>query len=160
MFFDDQIDVCGDVAQPSQSLEDGVLSLTFDDGPGAGGAPDRAGPRTLDLARMLHSLGIRATFFCQGSKIREFPDVAGQVSRLGHLVANHTFHHPNLADLLNPSHPNYNPQRLISEVIDTDGQLRAVSASRAFLFRAPTEPGLARRPAAAAITIPARRPTF
>jgi peptidoglycan/xylan/chitin deacetylase (PgdA/CDA1 family) len=80
------------------SLPAGTLSLTFDDGPGetAGVGP---GPRTLDIARFLAGQGIRATFFLAGVHAERYPHLPAEIAALGHLLANHAYHHLDLEDL-------------------------------------------------------------
>lgn len=80
------------------SLEDGQLCLTFDDGPGesASGGP---GPRTIELAEYLAGEGVHATFFLCGKYIRELPHAPARLRELGHAVGNHTYTHPDLREL-------------------------------------------------------------
>src|SRR3954452_7689064 len=82
-----------------KSLPDRTLALTFDDGPGAtaGAGP---GPRTVEVADYLNSVGIQATFFMVGKYASDLPDVMPAVEELGHLVGNHTYAHPNLPELV------------------------------------------------------------
>lgn len=77
-------------------LPERTLCLTFDDGPGstAGFGP---GPRTVELAQFLADRGIPATFFVIGAFAEAQLRLVEQVSRMGHLIANHTFNHPALA---------------------------------------------------------------
>ncbi|MBG0813879.1 polysaccharide deacetylase family protein [Planomonospora sp. ID82291] len=66
------------------------VALTFDDGPG---------PATGELLDALAAGGARATFFVTGSNAVARPDLLGRMSREGHLVANHTWSHRDLASL-------------------------------------------------------------
>ncbi|MBG0820406.1 polysaccharide deacetylase family protein [Planomonospora sp. ID91781] len=66
------------------------VALTFDDGPG---------PATGELLDALAARGARATFFVTGSNAVARPDLLGRMSREGHLVANHTWSHRDLASL-------------------------------------------------------------
>ncbi len=75
--------------------ENRTLVLTYDDGPGQiEAAPDAAGPRTLDLAKYLHEMNIRATFFVIGKHAILHRDILETLTRLGHLIGNHTYNHP------------------------------------------------------------------
>ena len=76
-----------------------TLCLTYDDGPGATHGPG-PGPRTLELAGYLRDEGIPATFFMVGQHARLLADVPLAVSRLGHLVGNHTDTHRSLLEVL------------------------------------------------------------
>lgn len=59
--------------------------LTFDDGP----VPEVT-PQVLDI---LDTYGIKATFFWVGENVYRYPELAREVSRRGHIIANHTFNH-------------------------------------------------------------------
>ncbi len=69
----------------------GVVALTFD----AGGV---AGPSqtVLDVFR---ERGIRATFFLSGQWVESYPELAAQVARDGHELANHSYFHPDFVTL-------------------------------------------------------------
>ena len=62
------------------------IALTFDDGPND--------PHTLRLLEVLEEHNIHATFFMIGRYVRQRPDIAAEVQKQGHVVANHTFTHP------------------------------------------------------------------
>jgi peptidoglycan-N-acetylglucosamine deacetylase len=65
------------------------IALTFDDGPN-----DAVTPKLLEvLAR--HK--VRATFFAIGDYVRQQPDLTRQVLAAGHILGNHTMHHPDLS---------------------------------------------------------------
>ncbi|KAG5370009.1 Chitin deacetylase 2 [Yarrowia sp. C11] len=65
------------------------ISQTFDDGPS---------PSTPKLLEMLPS---KTTFFVQGVNVVRFPEIFREQHRQGHLLASHTWSHPNLASLSN-----------------------------------------------------------
>jgi chitooligosaccharide deacetylase len=81
-----------------RSLAPHELCLTYDDGPGES-SPDGPGPHTLHLAELLSDHGVPATFFVVGKHVEQHPGTVERLRALGHDVANHTFHHPDLADL-------------------------------------------------------------
>ena len=64
------------------------LALTYDDGPND--------PYTLRLLDVLARHDVKATFFMIGRFVAQRPDMARQVASAGHVIANHTFSHPNL----------------------------------------------------------------
>lgn len=99
------------------SLAEGVLALTFDDGPGLTDG-DGPGPKTERLATFLSDAAIPATFFMCGKHVRELPDLPGRLGALGHVVANHTHNHP---DLTRPEPP----VDVVAEVRDTDALIGA-----------------------------------
>jgi peptidoglycan/xylan/chitin deacetylase (PgdA/CDA1 family) len=65
------------------------LALTFDDGPS-----DRY---TQEILEKLADAKVHATFFFLGTYARQLPWLVRQVAEAGHIVANHTMTHPNLA---------------------------------------------------------------
>ena len=81
------------------SLPPKTLCLTYDDGPGftQGNGP---GPHTLEIAQFLNQRGIQATFFTVGKFAAQYPDIVSSLKSRGHLIANHTFDHPQLEDYL------------------------------------------------------------
>ncbi|MFN8052011.1 MAG: polysaccharide deacetylase family protein [Acidimicrobiales bacterium] len=68
-----------------------TVALTFDDGP----TPEYT-PRILDI---LDRYGITATFFVLGQQVALHPDLAREIVRRGHSIANHTWNHPTLPTL-------------------------------------------------------------
>ncbi len=86
----------GAVAPPSQLFGPTVrhtdsprrIALTFDDGPNPAVTPQ--------LLELLDRYSARATFFLIGKFVREFPELALEISVRGHLLGNHTESHPNL----------------------------------------------------------------
>ena len=77
------------------SLPQDTICLTFDDGPGQTDGSG-VGPRTLELSQYLSDRNIPATFFMVGKFASDLPDVLPAVEGHGHLIANHTYDHPNL----------------------------------------------------------------
>jgi peptidoglycan-N-acetylglucosamine deacetylase len=64
-----------------------VVYLTFDDGP-----HPTITPWVLDL---LQQYDAKATFFCIGENVVQFPDTYQQILDNGHSIGNHTYHHFN-----------------------------------------------------------------
>ncbi len=67
--------------------EEKTVHLTFDDGP-----HPEATPFALDE---LKRHGARATFFCVGKNLQQYPEIVDRILREGHQLGNHTFHHLN-----------------------------------------------------------------
>ncbi len=67
-----------------------TLCLTYDDGPGA---------QTGELGRYLADEGIAAAFFVIGQHAEQHGEVLAHLHDWGHLIGNHTWSHPGLADL-------------------------------------------------------------
>ena len=66
-----------------------LVSLTFDDGP----HPDFT-PQVLEV---LAEHNIKATFFVMGGWVEHYPEIARRVVEEGHIIANHTYTHPDLS---------------------------------------------------------------
>jgi peptidoglycan/xylan/chitin deacetylase (PgdA/CDA1 family) len=64
------------------------LALTFDDGPND--------PYTLQLLDVLAKHGVKSTLFLIGKYVDRRPDIVREIVAAGHVVANHTYNHPNL----------------------------------------------------------------
>jgi peptidoglycan-N-acetylglucosamine deacetylase len=70
------------------------VALTIDDGPDAD-----VTPRVLDA---LDALGVRATFFCIGERVRRHPALAREIVARGHAIENHSDGHRHHFSLLGP----------------------------------------------------------
>ncbi len=73
------------------SPEERTLVLTFDDGPHPGSCEA--------LLDSLKALGVKATFFVVGERVKARPDLVRRMLAEGHEVANHTQNHPRLSGL-------------------------------------------------------------
>jgi peptidoglycan/xylan/chitin deacetylase (PgdA/CDA1 family) len=69
------------------SLDSAAVYLTFDDGPD----PELTG-WVLDT---LKDYEAKATFFCVGDRVRQYPEVLKRIMEEGHAVGNHTMSHEN-----------------------------------------------------------------
>ncbi|HEX7945380.1 MAG TPA: glycosyltransferase [Phenylobacterium sp.] len=69
----------------------GLVALTFDDGPDR-----RWTPKILDILKAKHA---PATFFVIGKNMSENPDIVAREVDEGHDVGNHTWTHPNIAEI-------------------------------------------------------------
>src|SRR3712207_5840418 len=86
----DPADVTADGRLGAQAAAPKVIYLTFDDG------PSPYTPRVLDVLKR-HSA--KATFFVVGQQVRHRPKTVARLVREGHLLANHTWSHPDLTRL-------------------------------------------------------------
>ena len=105
------------------NLSKGTLSLTFDDGPSR---------RTLELAQYLHNENIQATFFEIGKRISGHEEQLVEINRLGHLIGNHTWTHPDLSHSLFCLW-NSNTK----EILQTDQKIKSFVDPGRLLFRPP-----------------------
>ncbi|HEV7700171.1 MAG TPA: polysaccharide deacetylase family protein, partial [Pyrinomonadaceae bacterium] len=69
----------------------GKIALTFDDGPDSVWTP-----QVLDI---LKQENIKATFFIVGENGQANPDIVRRIVNEGHEIGNHSFTHPNLAEV-------------------------------------------------------------
>lgn len=63
-----------------------TIALTFDDGPT---------PYTLEVLDLLQQYQAKATFFCIGQHLEQYPDIAKRILADGHTIGNHSYSHPN-----------------------------------------------------------------
>lgn len=106
---------------PRVEVREKVVALTFDDGPTAAGADS--------ILPLLDSLGVRATFFVNGSALAERPDVGRRFVAAGHELGNHTWSHPRM--LLKSQ------AAIRREVERTDSMIRVVGHAGPIHFRPP-----------------------
>jgi peptidoglycan/xylan/chitin deacetylase (PgdA/CDA1 family) len=67
--------------------KENTIYITFDDGPETG--------ITSRVLAFLHAFDAKATFFCLGSKVEQYPCLTRQISEAGHSIANHGYMHLN-----------------------------------------------------------------
>ena len=72
---------------PDARARDGLVALTFDDGPDPEVTPEVLG--------LLERADARATFFCIGRRAERHPEIIAEIRVRGHGVENHTYTHPN-----------------------------------------------------------------
>jgi peptidoglycan/xylan/chitin deacetylase (PgdA/CDA1 family) len=106
----------------SGTLDSTGVALTYDDGPAL-----QSSPRVLDA---LASENVYATFFVIGENIRRHPDLLRRMHADGHLIANHTMHHPYYGFLRG--------QRYWErEIRATDDLIESIIGQRPAIFRPP-----------------------
>lgn len=97
------------------------IALTFDDGPNPYYTPQ--------ILTILQQYNVKATFFCIGRLVADYPALVKQEYAAGHTIGNHSWSHPNLA-LLTPASIQFQLSRT-SDAIET-----AIGVRPAF-FRPP-----------------------
>jgi peptidoglycan/xylan/chitin deacetylase (PgdA/CDA1 family) len=100
----------------------GQVALTIDDGP-----DPLVTPQVLDL---LDRFNCKATFFCIGERIAAHSDIARDIARRGHQIANHTQHHPSSFSLMGPG-------GMRREIAQAQNAIAAVTGEPPQYFRAP-----------------------
>jgi peptidoglycan/xylan/chitin deacetylase (PgdA/CDA1 family) len=68
---------------------EGLVALTFDDGPG---------PQTPDILDLFRQHGGHGTFFVLGESVEGREEILGRTIAEGHEIGNHTFSHPHAMD--------------------------------------------------------------
>ena len=118
------------VAIPAASAEaeaetrpcrNGYVGLTYDDGP--------TGATLPALLAALRQAGARATFFNQGNRAAERPDLVRAELRAGHWVGSHTITHPHL--------PQLDDLTILTEIAGAQYILKGVTGRWPRLFREP-----------------------
>ena len=97
------------------------VALTFDDGPDV-----RYTPVILDILREHR---VPATFFLIGSQIEHHPAVVERILAEGHVIANHSWSHPNFTQLAPPD--------VRREIQRTETAIFDLTGKRTALFRPP-----------------------
>jgi peptidoglycan/xylan/chitin deacetylase (PgdA/CDA1 family) len=98
----------------------GQVALTFDDGPDI---------YTSQVLKVLSAYRVRATFFVMGKKATARPDLIRAEIAGGHLVENHSWDHPHMADL--------DPGQIQWQLAATQHAIIAGGAPAPTLFRPP-----------------------
>jgi peptidoglycan/xylan/chitin deacetylase (PgdA/CDA1 family) len=100
---------------------DGMLALTFDDGPNPA-----ITPQLLDL---LDRHEARATFFLIGQFARACPALVRDIAARGHAIGNHTETHPRLLFL--------SPRQVLKELVDCQQSIAGITGTAPSLMRPP-----------------------
>jgi peptidoglycan/xylan/chitin deacetylase (PgdA/CDA1 family) len=100
----------------------GTVALTLDDGP-----DPEVTPQVLTL---LDEHAAKVTFFCVGSAVERYPDLARDIVRRGHALENHTQRHLHNFSLLGP-------RGLLREIGRAQESITAITGVRPLFFRAP-----------------------
>lgn len=98
------------------------VAITFDDGPN-----DRFTPQVLNL---LQKYNVKATFFCVGQQMKQFPEITKRLVNEGHTVGNHTFSH-------NEQFGFFSTKKVIEELQNTNALCKELIGKELLLFRPP-----------------------
>lgn len=98
-----------------------TVAITYDDGP----SPET----TNHLLDILKSKNVKATFFAIGGNSDAFPEILRRERDEGHLVANHSYNHPQLNAL--------SDDRIAAELDETDKAIEMALGSRPHWLRPP-----------------------
>ncbi|MDP9291573.1 MAG: polysaccharide deacetylase family protein, partial [Verrucomicrobiota bacterium] len=97
------------------------VALTFDDGP-----DPKWTPQVLDI---LKERKIHAAFFLLGNQAEQYPGLVERIVAEGHEIGNHTYTHPNLAEI--------SPQQTRLELNATQRLIESLTGRSTTLFRPP-----------------------
>ncbi|MDR5659438.1 LysM peptidoglycan-binding domain-containing protein [Serpentinicella sp. ANB-PHB4] len=97
------------------------IALTFDDGPN----PTYT-PQVLDV---LKRYDVAATFFVLGSRVERHPEIAKRIVNDGHVIANHTWSHPNMR--------NISTETIVNEMKQTENAIKNATGKSTALMRPP-----------------------
>lgn len=98
------------------------VALTIDDGP-----DPAVTPQVLEL---LDRYQVKATFFCIGDRVAQYPELCREIVRRGHAVENHSQHHRHHFSLLGPA-------GFAREIQAAQATLTAITGRPPVFFRAP-----------------------
>jgi len=108
------------------------IAFTFDDGP----HPEY----TPIVLKLLKEYNAKATFFCIGKHVEQYPEIAKQIVVEGHTIGNHSYSHKNTISFKGTA-------CWLPEIKKTDSILEEITGTKPTLFRPPfgvTTPHLAK----------------
>ena len=97
------------------------VALTFDDGPNP--------YYTQQVLTVLQQYGIKATFFCIGRQVAEYPWLVQQEYAAGNVIGNHTWSHPDLTKLSSDD--------ILTQINTTSDAIQQAIGVRPTFFRPP-----------------------
>lgn len=98
-----------------------LVSLTFDDGPNE--------EYTTQVLDILNQYEIQGTFFVMGAYVDDYPEIAKRIVDEGHIIANHTYSHPDLSKSTQ--------EEVLQQIEWAQDSIRDVTGVEAHLFRMP-----------------------
>ncbi|MBK7492873.1 MAG: polysaccharide deacetylase family protein [Nitrosomonas sp.] len=100
----------------------GAVYLTIDDGP----CPEV----TPQVLQILEQYNAKATFFCIGKRVQQYPDLAKSIVAGGHKLENHSMEHSYTFSL-------WCTQKIYRDVVNAQTVIQQVTNVRPHYFRAP-----------------------
>jgi len=107
---------------PAAAAKRGEMAITIDDGP-----DPEVTPQVLEI---LDHYGVRATFFCIGTRAAQHPELCREMVRRGHAVESHSYAHRWYFQLLGLG-------SLARELQSAQDILTEITGQRPLFFRAP-----------------------
>jgi len=121
---------------PALARQRGCIAVTIDDGP-----DPEVTPRVLAL---LDEHAAKATFFCIGERVQQYPDLVHEMVQRGHDIENHSQRHLCAFSLLGPLGMAQEVERAQQTIADATGRLPQFFRAPAGLRNPFLEPVLAR----------------
>ena len=100
------------------------IALTFDDGP-----HPILTPKILDI---LERYQVKATFFLVGNYMEKCPEIVKRMVEEGHIVGNHTYHHKDMATLIDK-------ESFLKELTDLEKYYKNITGSEMPKFYRPPQ---------------------
>lgn len=97
------------------------IALTFDDGPH---------PNTKKILDLLHKYQMKATFFCIGTQIEKYPEIAKRIVAEQHEIGNHTYSHSNKTGFLSA-------RKMHKEIRNCNRAIARITGKKTHLYRPP-----------------------
>ncbi len=116
----------------NSDLKEKYVAITFDDGPNSNLTPQ--------ILQLLKTYDAKATFFCIGKQIEQFPGMVKTIVKDGHTIGNHTYSH-------SPQFDFYKKQDIVKEIEKTNELVKSIIGKKMKLFRPPygvTNPSIAK----------------
>jgi peptidoglycan-N-acetylglucosamine deacetylase len=107
---------------PASSADTRGVAITIDDGPDPEVTPQ--------VLTQLERHDARATFFCVGERVLQFPDLAREIVRRGHGIENHSQRHRHNFSLLGPG-------GMAAEISRAQDSIQRTTGTTPQFFRAP-----------------------
>ena len=104
------------------SVKEGNICLTFDDGP-----DPIMTPKILEILTRHH---VKGTFFLIGENVLANPELVKQISDEGHFIGNHTYYHKTIF-------PISSENKITEEIKKTNQILEKITSKKIIFFRPP-----------------------
>lgn len=122
-------------------ISDKKIAITFDDGP-----HPTITPRVLDI---LDKYDAKATFFCIGKQMENYPYLAELIVESGHTIGQHSYSHSNGFGF-------FSAHKVLNEIKKYNKLTNSILGKRLLLFRPPfgvTNPAIAKAVKSAGLTV-------
>lgn len=129
--FDIRLNLFVTAFSSSKTIKDKRIALTFDDGPT---------PFTMHVLDLLKQYNAKATFFCIGKQVEQYPHILKRILSEGHSIGNHTQTHTQKMGFLST-------KEVLNEILLAEQTIETQAGFKPNLFRPPfgvTNPNIAK----------------